>query len=135
MNDSGPGLASAWRSFLAGRTPASPEQQIAPTTSKSPALIVLHDELELPLGKYKISRGKGKSARGHNGLKSLLAQKGMLDMEFWRVGVGIGPRPVSRDGDVVARFVLGKMAGADAARVEGLAGAVWGELERVRLGG
>lgn len=48
-------------------------------------LIVLHDELMLDIGVIKFS--KGGSARGHNGLRSIIAHYGA---DFWRVRVGIG---------------------------------------------
>jgi len=58
---------------------------------KSDAIIVVHDELELPLGtiSLKFSGGLG----GHNGLRSMKASFGTAD--FWRIRIGIG-RPDSR---------------------------------------
>ena len=58
---------------------------------KSDAILVVHDELELPLGtiSLKFSGGLG----GHNGLRSMKACFGTAD--FWRIRIGIG-RPDSR---------------------------------------
>ena len=58
---------------------------------KSNAVLVVHDELELPLGfiSLKYSGGLG----GHNGLRSMKACFGTAD--FWRLRIGIG-RPDSR---------------------------------------
>jgi PTH1 family peptidyl-tRNA hydrolase len=58
---------------------------------KSDAVLVVHDELELPLGtiSLKFSGGLG----GHNGLRSMKACFGSAD--FWRLRIGIG-RPDSR---------------------------------------
>jgi PTH1 family peptidyl-tRNA hydrolase len=58
---------------------------------KSDAVIVAHDELELPLGtlSLKFSGGLG----GHNGLRSMKACFGTAD--FWRIRIGIG-RPDNR---------------------------------------
>jgi len=58
---------------------------------KSDAVLVVHDELELPLGtiSLKYSGGLG----GHNGLRSMKACFGTAD--FWRIRFGIG-RPDSR---------------------------------------
>jgi len=58
---------------------------------KSDAVLVVHDELELPLGtiSLKYSGGLG----GHNGPRSMKACFGTAD--FWRVRIGIG-RPDSR---------------------------------------
>jgi PTH1 family peptidyl-tRNA hydrolase len=61
-------------------------------------LLVVHDELELPLGtlSLKFSGGLG----GHNGLRSLRSRLGSPD--FWRLRIGIG-RP---DHDDVSGWVL-----------------------------
>ena len=58
---------------------------------KSDSIIVIHDELELPLGtiSLKFSGGLG----GHNGLRSMKACFGTAD--FWRIRIGIG-RPDKR---------------------------------------
>eukprot|EP00962_Isochrysis_galbana_P003382 scaffold943_cov112-Isochrysis_galbana.AAC.3 len=63
------------------------------------AVIVLHDELDLPPGKIKVKQGG--SSGGHNGLKSCASTIGDT---FWRVRIGIG-RPADRRD--VADFVLG----------------------------
>jgi PTH1 family peptidyl-tRNA hydrolase len=49
-------------------------------------ILVVHDELELPLGQaaFKFSGGLG----GHNGLRSIKASLGTAD--FWRLRIGIG---------------------------------------------
>lgn len=87
--------------------------------------MVLHDELEIPLGSYKIRKDTvGTSARGHNGLRSVLSQPGMVKERITRVGVGIG-RPVSREPEVVAEYVLRRMSAGELASVEGCAEGVW----------
>ncbi len=53
-------------------------------------ILVVHDELEKPFGKLIIKQGG--SARGHNGLRSLIATGGP---EFYRLRFGIG-RPVEK---------------------------------------
>jgi PTH1 family peptidyl-tRNA hydrolase len=54
-------------------------------------ILVVHDELEIPLGSLslKFSGGLG----GHNGLRSMKARLGTAD--FWRLRIGIG-RPDDR---------------------------------------
>jgi PTH1 family peptidyl-tRNA hydrolase len=54
-------------------------------------VIIIHDELELPLGciSLKFSGGLG----GHNGLRSL--KKNFNSADFWRLRIGLG-RPDSR---------------------------------------
>jgi len=58
---------------------------------KNENILIVHDELELPLGtiSLKFSGGLG----GHNGLRSMKACFGTAD--FWRIRIGIG-RPDKR---------------------------------------
>lgn len=56
-------------------------------------LIVIHDDLDLPLGKLRL-RPEG-SAGGHKGIASIIDSLGSED--FARIKVGIG-RPVDREG-------------------------------------
>ena len=62
-------------------------------------LIVISDDLALPLGKIRV-RERG-SAGGHNGLKSIIATTG--SSEFIRVRIGIQPEHPIAD---TKRFVL-----------------------------
>ena len=64
--------------------------------------IVVHDELDLPLGTLRISEGGG--AAGHNGVRSVMASLGSAD--FVRVRVGVGKPPGKKDGrrHVLSRF-------------------------------
>jgi len=59
-------------------------------------LIVIHDDLDLPLGKIRLRSGG--SAGGHKGIKSIISTLGGKD--FCRIKVGIG-RPMKEDGTVV----------------------------------
>ena len=90
-------------------------------TQIHPTLVILHDELEAPLGKVKVRHGGPEKAslRGHRGLISIMEslrgaglhpQRGDQDgrLSIMRVGVGIG-RPSSRDKGSVADYVLTKM--------------------------
>ena len=51
-------------------------------------LYVCHDDLDIPLGKFKINFGKGPLV--HNGLLSIYQQLGTKD--FWHVRIGIENR-------------------------------------------
>jgi PTH1 family peptidyl-tRNA hydrolase len=62
-------------------------------------MLVLHDELDLPLGRMRVKRGGGNA--GHNGLKSLTQELGTPD--FLRLRLGIGRPAPGRD---VAGYVL-----------------------------
>ncbi|MFA6810455.1 MAG: aminoacyl-tRNA hydrolase [Desulfoplanes sp.] len=66
-------------------------------------ILVLHDELDLPLGKIRFKKGGGLA--GHNGLKSIAAVLGT--QEFLRLRIGIS-RP-DDSGDVVS-YVLGSFS-------------------------
>ncbi len=49
-------------------------------------LIVIHDDLDLPVGKIRLRRGGGSG--GHKGIESIVARLGTND--FYRIRVGIG---------------------------------------------
>jgi PTH1 family peptidyl-tRNA hydrolase len=51
-----------------------------------PRLVVVHDELDLPLGSLRVKFGGGDN--GHNGLKSVRAALGTGDYHRVRVGIG-----------------------------------------------
>lgn len=121
MNESGKPISKAYQSWYRGLGP----------DSHGARLVILHDELEKPLGAVSVREGQGLSARGHNGIKSLLGQMGKTP--FVRVGVGIG-RPVSREPNDVAKYVLKKMTPSERERVEGAAGEIMARL-RVLSGG
>jgi PTH1 family peptidyl-tRNA hydrolase len=126
-------------------------------------LVILHDELEAPLGKVRVKRGGAESAslRGHRGLISVLETlrgKGLFhgvvkqgagagegkmqaqgkkrgkedglarELDVLRIGVGIG-RPVGREKDAVADYVLTEMEGRELGAVERAAGSVVDVLE------
>lgn len=58
-------------------------------TSKKKAekLIVVHDDIDLALGKYKISFGKGSG--GHKGVESIM--RAVKTKDFVRIRVGVSP--------------------------------------------
>lgn len=71
------------------------EHQVKPESD----LIVIYDELDLPLGTIRV-RQRGSSA-GHNGVESILSALGT--QEFLRIRLGIAPDRKIGDG---AQFVL-----------------------------
>ncbi|KAL8734902.1 MAG: hypothetical protein Q9166_001254 [cf. Caloplaca sp. 2 TL-2023] len=123
MNVSGKPVSTAWRTFLSSLT--SPEDK------RAVRLVVVHDELELPIGKIKVREGKGMSAKGHNGLKSVLTA--LPGMEFTRIGVGIG-RCVSRESRDVAAYVMRKMTPEEVEIMEDVAGQVSEVVRELRRG-
>lgn len=54
-------------------------------------IIVVHDELDLPVGVVKVKAGGGLA--GHNGLKSIAQHVGSRDFLRVRIGVGKPPNP------------------------------------------
>jgi PTH1 family peptidyl-tRNA hydrolase len=104
MNVSGKNVASAWKSWL--RTLPSNEDRNAAR------LVIVHDELESPLGKIKLRQGG--SPKGHNGIKSCVSSLG--GMGFARIGVGIG-RCESREPHDVSAYVLRKMTMSELQKV------------------
>jgi hypothetical protein len=65
------------------------------TASRTWALVVVHDELDLPVGRLKVKVGGGLA--GHNGLRSIKAH--LHDDDFVRVRIGVGKprRPAGAD--------------------------------------
>ncbi|KAJ9661741.1 hypothetical protein H2201_006412 [Coniosporium apollinis] len=119
MNTSGVALSAAWRHWSAAR-----EREGA-----RGVLVVLHDELEKGVGEVKVRTGG--SARGHNGLKSIMQK--IPQTPFVRIGIGIG-RPESREPNDVAKHVLRKMTEWEESKIEGVAGEVVGILREVSEG-
>lgn len=85
------------------------------------AMVVAHDELDLPLGRARLKRGGGTA--GHQGLNSIVAETGSTDFVRLRLGIG---RPAP--GWEVKNYVLAPFSAAEAelagkvalAAVEGL---------------
>mgnify|MGYP006296619059 CR=1 FL=1 len=68
-------------------------------SSQPERLVVIHDELDLDLGKARVKFGGGLA--GHNGLRSIVSELGTR--EFYRLRLGIG-RP--EQGQDVTSYVL-----------------------------
>lgn len=71
-------------------------------------LLVVYDDMELPLGKIRLRAGG--SAGGHNGIKSIVQEIGTQD--FPRLRIGIGRPPADLD---PIEYVLGKQDDEDRA--------------------
>ena len=76
VNDSGHAVGALVRRFG-----VDPEQ-----------LVVVHDELDLPVAELKVKSGGGLA--GHNGLRSIVAH--LHTQDFQRVRIGVG-KPVSKE--------------------------------------
>lgn len=75
------------------------------------AILVVHDDLDLPAGIARFKHGGGEG--GHNGLKDIVAQLGSTD--FWRLRIGIS-HPGHRD--KVHDYVLSHPSMADQKKIE-----------------
>jgi PTH1 family peptidyl-tRNA hydrolase len=64
-------------------------------------LLVIHDDLDLPLAKIRLSFGS--SSGGHKGIESIIKELGSQD--FIRIRVGIG-RPAEISDDEIIAYVL-----------------------------
>ncbi len=77
-------------------------------------LVVVYDELALPLGTIRVRTGG--SDGGHNGAKSI---NGALRTQEWaRVRIGVGPRPGETDGRRGKDYLLTPMRKADLAELD-----------------
>jgi len=72
---------------------------------KAERLIVVHDDLDLALGRFKISFAK--HSAGHKGVESVIRK--VKTNEFIRVRVGISPKK-KPDGKSLLKFLLGKFS-------------------------
>lgn len=77
-------------------------------------LVVIHDDLDMPLGRVKFSYGSGSG--GHRGVESV--QKALKSKEFVRIKIGISPSTSSGkirkpDSEKVGDFVIGKFKKGD----------------------
>ncbi len=74
-------------------------------------LVIVHDELDLPLGRMKVKVGGGLA--GHNGLRSIRAH--LHSDDFVRVRIGVGKPPTKEQG---ADHVLKRPSRADQALLD-----------------
>ena len=65
-------------------------------------IIIIHDDIDLPLGEIKIQKGRGSA--GHKGVQSIINQLGSKD--FIRIRLGI--KPVENQSSDTEKFVLEK---------------------------
>lgn len=75
-------------------------------------VIVLQDEIDMPLGTMKISYGR--SSGGHNGIESII--KALKTNEFVRIRIGVSPKTPKgvakkpKGEEKVVKFLLGKFS-------------------------
>ena len=76
------------------------------------AILVAHDELDMPPGTAKLKLGGGHG--GHNGLRDIIAQLGNQN-SFYRLRLGIGH---PGDKNLVSGFVLGRAPRSEQEKLE-----------------
>jgi len=74
-------------------------------------LVVVHDELDLPVGRLQLKQGGG--IAGHNGLRSLCEH--LHSKDFVRVRIGVGRPPGRQEG---ADYVLRRPSKAERAELD-----------------
>lgn len=84
--------------------------QIIDDKKKLKNLVVIYDDIDLPLGSLKVSFNR--SSGGHNGLESII--KRVKSREFVRVRIGVSPHTPTgkikkpKGEEAVLKFLLGK---------------------------
>ncbi|MCK6462389.1 MAG: aminoacyl-tRNA hydrolase [Candidatus Pacebacteria bacterium] len=87
---------------------------LTPSAKKTENLVVLHDDIDLPLGKFKISFGK--SSAGHKGVESVI--KAVKTKDFVRIRIGVSVATPSGkikkpSGDKFLDYIVGKFKPAE----------------------
>jgi len=95
-------------------------------------LIVIHDELDLPIGSYKVSFDRG--AAGHKGVLSIF--RSLKSGAFFRIRVGIlarfrGAVKKPKGTKSVTSFVLGRFTKREKETLENVSGFVKKEIEKI----
>ncbi|KKT41003.1 MAG: Peptidyl-tRNA hydrolase [Candidatus Giovannonibacteria bacterium GW2011_GWA2_44_13b] len=78
------------------------------TKKENPDLVVLHDDLDIELGRFKISYGK--NSGGHKGVESVM--RGLKTKNFVRIRIGISPKKKPNHKDML-NFIVGKFKPAE----------------------
>ena len=78
---------------------------------KTENLIVIHDDLDIEFGNFKLSFGK--NSGGHRGVASII--KALKTNQFWQLKIGTANKKLAaaRRNDKVADFVLSKFSPAE----------------------
>ncbi len=79
-------------------------------------LMVIHDDLDIRLGEYKIQKGVGPKV--HNGLTSVEERLGTAN--FWRLRIGVDNRPTGQARTPGEEYVLADFLPEEKAIVDGV---------------
>lgn len=110
----------------------SDQQLVAPANN----LFIVHDDLDIPLGQYKIQFGVGPKV--HYGLNSIEQALGTKD--FWRIRIGVDNRPKIQDTRLAVgqarykiqgeEYVLQDFPPEELKVIEHLFAKIWGSLSK-----
>jgi PTH1 family peptidyl-tRNA hydrolase len=96
-------------------------------------LVVIYDDIDLPLGKIKISFNR--SSGGHNGLGSII--KSLKSEEFLRIRIGVSPETPGgklkkpKGEAAVLKFLLGEFKPAELAEIKKISKKVGEAVETI----
>ncbi len=84
-------------------------KKLITSKKKAEGMVVIHDDIDLALGKFKISFGKGSA--GHKGVESIM--RAVKTKDFYRVRIGIIPATAGGKlkkphGEELLDFLMGK---------------------------
>jgi PTH1 family peptidyl-tRNA hydrolase len=117
--------------------------QIIDDKKKLKNLVVVYDDIDLPLGSLKVSFNR--SSGGHNGLESII--KKVKSQEFVRVRIGISPKTPSgkirkpacagrpKGEEAILKFLLGKFKEDELKEIKKISKKVTEIIEMVSLEG
>ncbi|HJN62755.1 MAG TPA: aminoacyl-tRNA hydrolase [Candidatus Paceibacterota bacterium] len=100
-------------------------------------LIVLHDDLDLPIGSFKIIYNHGPG--GHRGVKSV--QRALGTNEFVRIKIGISPTATSgkvrkpKGDQKVLDFIIGDFRKSELEKIKKVSKDISGAIESIILDG
>ena len=101
-------------------------------------LIVIHDDIDLPLCEMKITKGRGDG--GNNGVKSIIEKLGSKD--FVRLRIGIAPRSFwtgevkrPKGGGPLERFVLKSFTKSEEGKLHEIKEQAYGALKEMLQNG
>jgi len=92
---------------------------------KAENLIIIHDDIDLPLGKIKVSKNRGSA--GHKGVESIIKELGTKN--FTRIRIGVSPAEAKpKDAE---KYVLKKLQKKDREIIRQIFAQASSEIERI----
>lgn len=88
-------------------------------------ILVIHDDLDIELGKYKISFGS--RSAGHNGVQSIIDHLGTKDFKRLRIGI----KTVEKEKIPTEKFVLEKFSKEERDIVGKIIGEIMAEIKTI----